>query len=124
MRELRRRIPVLDRKRGLPFGSRPRGRLMGWTGVVPISLRERIIGILPFSERLYHRFVHSHGAAELPFVGWRSSRPRKLRSACRVPLFGAAAQYLCAEPCSFAYRDRASRDDQAPCHEGGRYEPT
>src|SRR5258707_4596133 len=69
MRELRRRIPVLDRKRGLPFGSRPRGRLTGWAGVVPISLRERIIGILPFSERLYHRFVHSHGAAELPFGG-------------------------------------------------------
>ena len=41
---------------------------MGWTGGVPISLRERIIGILPFSERLYHLFVHSHGAAEFPIV--------------------------------------------------------
>src|SRR5258706_8962034 len=45
----------------------------------------RITGILPFSERLYRLFVHSHGAAELPFARWWSSRPRKLRSACRVP---------------------------------------
>src|SRR5947208_2480266 len=36
------------------------------------------------------------------------------RSACRVPLFGAAAQHLCAEPCNFAYRDRASQGVQAP----------
>src|SRR5258706_7708089 len=36
------------------------------------------------------------------------------RSACRVPLFGAAAQYLCAKPCNFAYRDRASQGVQAP----------
>src|SRR5258708_2834091 len=34
------------------------------------------------------------------------------RSACRVPLFGAAAQHLCAEPCNFAYRDRASQGVQ------------
>ena len=36
------------------------------------------------------------------------------RSACRVPLFGAAAQHLCAEPCNFAYRNRASQGVQAP----------
>ena len=36
------------------------------------------------------------------------------RSACRVPLFGAAAQQLCAEPCNFAYRNRASQGAQAP----------
>src|SRR5258706_8079125 len=35
MRELRRRIPVLDRKRGLPFGSRPRGRLRGGRALFP-----------------------------------------------------------------------------------------
>src|ERR1700724_190634 len=36
------------------------------------------------------------------------------RSACRVPLFGAAAQHLCAEPCNFAYRNRASQGARAP----------
>jgi Ohr subfamily peroxiredoxin len=35
------------------------------------------------------------------------------RSACRVPLFGAAAQHLRAEPCNFAYRARASQGVQA-----------
>src|SRR5712672_1142398 len=36
------------------------------------------------------------------------------RSACRAPLFGAAAQHLCAKPCNLAYRDRASQGVQAP----------
>jgi len=36
------------------------------------------------------------------------------RSACRVPLFGGAAQHLCAEPCNFANRHRASQGVEAP----------
>src|SRR5271165_2338651 len=105
MRELRLHIPVLDRKRGLSFGSRPRGRRMGLTGGVLISLSERIVGILPFGERLYHLFVHSHDTAGLPPIRRWSSRPRKLRSACRVPLYGAAHNISCAEPCSSPIAD-------------------
>src|ERR1700716_520370 len=72
---------------------------------------------VPFaSEALYELKIDTNGdaVADIAYRVRFSSSADGPQNATVRRVEGAAGQHLCAEPCNFAYRDRASQGVQAP----------